>query len=235
VLVLTVKQLLTNRKLAEALNEAEACATWLTEIDQNFFALYVLGMKAHIQTLLDDFDGAEHALERAKKLIPQEKQMAPFFICTFRLARFFLDLRELEEAVRAADRPRAARLRKKAWRSGKMALRNSMKCALIRTEALRLMGSYFWLGGRQKEALGWWQKSMTIGKHLKAIPALSRTYLEIGKRLLEPGSRFHELNQLHAAEYLDQAKRMFAGFGSTWDSEEVEKVKNASGMPGHWK
>jgi len=228
--ILSIKQLLTNRKLFKALIESEAAATWLTKIGQSFFALYILGMKANIQIILEDFEGAEHSLDRAKKLILQEKQMAPFYMSTYRLSQFLLNLCKLEKIVQSADNSKASLYRKKTLLDGKMAVRNSMKCALIRTETFRLMGFYFWLIGRQKAAVSWWQKSMTAGKQLKATPELSRTYCEIGKRLLESKSRFHELNQIKAEEYLDQAKRMFNGLGSTWDIEEVEKIKKLSKM-----
>jgi class 3 adenylate cyclase/predicted Ser/Thr protein kinase len=222
--ILTVKQLLMSRRLAEAQAEAEACADWLVEIDQNFFAVYVLGMEAHARVLQDDLPGAQRSLERARKLIPREKEMAPFFICTFRLARFFLDLRQLEEAVRAADGSRAAGLRKKARRDGLAAIENSRKCALVRTEALRLMGTYFWLAGRQKKALHWWRRSVACGLQLKAVPELGRTYLEIGRRLLEPGSRCFELDQVRAGDYVDRGKQLLAGFVSSWDIDETRKI-----------
>jgi class 3 adenylate cyclase/predicted Ser/Thr protein kinase/tetratricopeptide (TPR) repeat protein len=228
--ILSVKQLLMSRRLAEAQAEAEACAAWLVEIEQNFFAVYVLGIEAHARTLQGDLEGAERTLERARKLIPREKQMAPFFICTFRLARFFLDLCELEEAGRAADGPRAACLRKKARRDGRAAIENSLKCALVRTEALRLMGTYFWLIGRQKKALQWWRKSVSCGVLLKAVPELGRTYLEIGKRLLEPGSRCFELDQVRANGYIDRARRMLAGFTAPRDMEETQKIIDTAKM-----
>lgn len=42
---------------------------------------------------------------------------------------------------------------------------------------------------RQRKALKYWQESITIGEKMRSFVELSRTYFEVGKRLLEDGSK----------------------------------------------
>jgi hypothetical protein len=77
---------------------------------------------------------------------------------------------------------------------------------LYKTWILKSIGTYYWLIKKQVKALKWWEKSIKEGERLGARPDLSRTYMEVGKRLLEPQSKFKELNGIRAAEYLDKAK-----------------------------
>jgi len=93
-----------------------------------------------------------------------------------------------------------------------------------RSKVYRLMGEYHWLIGKQKKALKWWDKSIKTGEAMGARPDLSRTYFEVGKRLLEPGSKYKTLNGITAEEYLDKAKSMFEEMDLKWDLDELDKV-----------
>ena len=86
------------------------------------------------------------------------------------------------------------------------------------------MGVYYWLIGKQKKALKWWDKSIRIGEHLGARPELARTYMEVGKRLLEPKSKHGALNGLSAEDYLGKARALFEEMELAWDLQELEKV-----------
>ena len=57
-----------------------------------------------------------------------------------------------------------------------------------------------------------------------ARPDLSRTYFEVGKNLLEPGSKFKECDGITAEEYLKKAKTMFEEMELQWDLDELDKV-----------
>ncbi len=108
--------------------------------------------------------------------------------------------------------------------SGKAAVKNARKCALGRTEALRMMGNYFWLTGKQKKAFTWWQRSIKAGLSLGAHPELARTYFEVGKRLLaSDGTQQKSLRQ-SAGEYLRKARQMFEELGLQWDMEQLSRL-----------
>ena len=87
------------------------------------------------------------------------------------------------------------------------------------------MGIYYWLTNKRKKALKWWRRSIKEGECLGARPELSRTYFEVGKRLLEPESRYHELDGITAEDYLEKARTMFEEMDLQWDLDELEKVK----------
>jgi len=56
---------------------------------------------------------------------------------------------------------------------------------------------------------------------------LSRTYFEVGKRLLEPRSKYKNLNGITAEEYLEKARTLFEEMDLQWDLDELDKVMAA--------
>jgi hypothetical protein len=89
------------------------------------------------------------------------------------------------------------------------------------------MGKYYWLIGNQRKALKWFDKSIKEGERLGARPDLSRTYMEVGRRLLESKSKYKELNGITATDYLERAETMFKEMDLEWDLEELEKVRQS--------
>ena len=71
-----------------------------------------------------------------------------------------------------------------------------------RTESYRLKGVYYWLINKQKETLKWWKKSIQEGERLGARLKVSRTYMEVGRRMLMLESEYKELNGMKAEEYI---------------------------------
>jgi len=86
------------------------------------------------------------------------------------------------------------------------------------------MGQFCWLIGKQKKATIYWSQSIEEGEHLGARPELSRTYLEVGRRLLEPKSKFKEFNGIKAEEYLQNAKTMFEEMDLQGDLDELDRI-----------
>jgi hypothetical protein len=128
----------------------------------------------------------------------------------------------LEKSVISTDSPiKKSKYRKKSLKSGKRLRAGVRKWAGDRTEAFRLMGVYYWILGKQKQALNWWIKSIKEGERLGARLELSRTYLEVGKRLLEPGSKYKELDGVKAKDYLDRARKQFIEMDLQWDLDKL--------------
>ena len=48
--------------------------------------------------------------------------------------------------------------------------------------------------------------------------------MEVGKRLLEPTSKYKELNGIGALEYLEKARAMFVDMDLPWDLDELERI-----------
>jgi hypothetical protein len=103
-------------------------------------------------------------------------------------------------------------------------LKVAKNVAQHRTESYKLKGVYYWLINDQEKALIWWRKAIEEGRRLDASLELSRTYMEVGKRLLGPESKYKELNGLEAEEYLDKAKTMFEEMDLHWDIDELERL-----------
>jgi len=49
--------------------------------------------------------------------------------------------------------------------------------------------------------------------------------MEVGKRLLEPQSRYRDLNGLTANDYLAKAEKLFREMDLQWDLEQLERVR----------
>ena len=62
------------------------------------------------------------------------------------------------------------------------------------------------------------------GKRLGARLDLSRAYLEVGKRLMEPHSKYTQLNGINIESYLEKAMILFEDMNLQWDLDELEKI-----------
>ena len=92
-------------------------------------------------------------------------------------------------------------------------------------ESYRLCALYYWLINKQKKAYKWFDKSIKEGERMEARLDLSRTYFEVGKRLLEPQSQYKQLNGISAEEYLEKARILFEEMDLKWDLEQLSKLK----------
>ena len=91
------------------------------------------------------------------------------------------------------------------------------------------MGVYYWLIGKQRKAIKWWRRAIAEGHRLNDSLELSRTYLEVGKRLLEPKSKYKELDGIKAWDYLEKARVLFEEMDLQWDLDELAKVRMQMG------
>jgi class 3 adenylate cyclase/tetratricopeptide (TPR) repeat protein len=222
--------LLKQRKLAEALRTVDEEQSFQKAIGQNpLVVLYMLGVKAHVQLIQEDFAGAQETLRAARAITLQKKHIYPYFISNFQIAQFLSDINALEEAVRGGRRREVAAFRKKAFQSGRQALKTSRKYSADKTEIYRLMGILFWVSGKPKKAQDWWERSVKTGEALEARPELGRTYLEIGKRLSEGLNRFKEFEGQNAQACYSKAEALFKSVGLPRDLEELDRLRKTAG------
>jgi serine/threonine protein kinase/tetratricopeptide (TPR) repeat protein len=226
-LILT-RQLLKCRRLPEALQEAEEGISFSSSVGQNLNLLNFTGIKANIQILQGDMDGAEKSLDRAREIISQETRITPWIICSFHLSQFLYDIYHLKKSIEEGDRSKIKELRKKAHNSGKAAVKISAKYTPNRTETFRLMGVYYWLLGKQKKSSSWFKKSLKIGIQLDARPELARTCMEIGKRMLEKKGKISQSTRARAEKYFEKARELCQKMKLERDLEELDKI--ACGM-----
>ena len=166
--------------------------------------------------------GSDETQELAERI---KSQTIPLGMGEFLLSKFILELYQLEETIKSDDKPAFVIPRTNAYKAGKKALKISDKAVFFKTEALKLMGVYFWVIGKQRKAIKWWRKTIKEGTRLNDRLELSRTYFEVGKRLLETKSKFKELDGIKAEEYLEKARTMFEEMDLQWDLDELEKLR----------
>ena len=222
--VLKTRSLMKSRKLYDAQIEADSWISFLNQTERELSVFDNLGLKAIIQIYLEDIDGARESLMKGKEIALKQGRLPPYFLSNYLMGQFLLDLYLLEQTIISDHKLDISKCRKNAYKSGKHALKNSNKYALNKTETLKLMGLYNWLIGRQDKALEWWHKSIKEGERLGERIELARTYMEIGKRLFEEKSRFHELSGIKAEEYLEKARTLFEEMDLQWDLDELDKI-----------
>jgi class 3 adenylate cyclase/tetratricopeptide (TPR) repeat protein len=223
--LLLAKLFVVCRILHRAQTEANCAISLSVETGVETFELHAVGWRAVAQVLMKEVAGAKDSLARAEQIKRKQAFWMPWHVCSSLLAQFMLDLHLLEDAIGGDSRSSVSEYSKAALKSGKAAVKNSTKFAAHRPENYRLMGVYYWLIGKQRNALKWFDKSIKEGERLGARPDLSRTYMEVGKRLLEPHSKYKELNGITATAYLDKAETMFREMDLEWDLEQLERVR----------
>jgi len=194
------------RKLRESLVLMEKFIKFCKEVDDKTQLLWAYASKAYIQFLMEDIPGAERSLQ----LIPLEdhKSIHYVFKTTLVLSQLCIDLHHLERSILDNHASKRRTLNKKMRKTCKDSVHVAAKIADDRVEILKLAGTYYWLVGKQKKAIKWWRKSIIAGEKLGALPELARTYLEIGKRLKEPESRYHQISGLQADGCLEKADQL---------------------------
>ncbi|MCI0470456.1 MAG: protein kinase [Candidatus Aminicenantes bacterium] len=203
--------LLKTRKLKQALPYAQAALSFSGSIGENLTLLNSVGIMANIQVLLGDMPGAEKSLLQAEEIAARESRIAPWHLSSYHLSRFLFDIYKLEENILAGDREKIADSRKKAHKSGQLALKTSAKYALNQVETLRLMGNLCHLTKKNKKAWQWWQKSIAAGERLNALPELARTYLEVGNKSLDV--KYYRSHGVDVRAYQDKARAIFEKIG----------------------
>jgi len=221
---LSIKTLLKSRKLEDAQRESDVGISFQRQTGRELAILYYLGYKAMVAFFLEKIDEAKVALARADEIVQQKGFIPPSYIGPYLIGQFQLNLYLLEQAELRRDKSAASRYLKECYRFGKHALRNASKNACDRTEVYRLMGTYFWLKGSPPRAIKFWNASIEEGDRLGARVELARTYMEMGRRLLEGRSRLSEINGVSADQYLQKAGTLFEEMALGWDLEQLQKI-----------
>ena len=212
------------RKLHEAQLPLEKLELSTAKVGSDPYRMSSLGIKSLIHIFLKDFAEAEKALNQAEEYYKKQDLVIALYAAPYLFARFSFDIERLEESILSSNKSTIYKCRHNAGKSSKNVLKNSKKYAPFRTAVFRLTGLYYWLINKQKKAVKWWQKAIEEGERIGARPDLARTYMEIGKRFLEKKSKYKELNNIGAKEYLEKARTMFQDMDLQWDLDELDKI-----------
>jgi class 3 adenylate cyclase/tetratricopeptide (TPR) repeat protein len=221
--LLNTSLLIESHQFHEALIKIDEGIKFGQRISQGTILIEMYSRKAHVHLLTGNIDLAEKSLKHADK-VKREIETVPWQLADFYRGQFEHDLYRLEESIRKSSDSGPSRYRKKANKSGKKLLKVTQKVAQYRTDSYKLRGVYYWLINKQKRALKWWQRAIEEGESLNARLELSRSYFEVGKRLLEDKSRYKVLNGIKAENYLEKARVLFEEMDLQWDLDELDRV-----------
>jgi class 3 adenylate cyclase/tRNA A-37 threonylcarbamoyl transferase component Bud32/tetratricopeptide (TPR) repeat protein len=219
--LLNTKSLMKYRKLHEALAEIMEGHVYFDRLGYTAFSFSLYSYKARVLMFMGDIKEAEKCLLEAER-IKSEMNIAPIMLIQYFLSRFSLDIYLLENSIKNENQAESSKIKKTAFKNGKKTAKISRKVAAELTEACKLMGTYYWLVDKQKRALKWWEKSIEMGENTRAKLELSRTFLEIGKRLAEEKSQYKELNGINSQQYLEKARNLYKEMDLKWDLEGFE-------------
>ena len=220
---------LKKRSVQEALSTSDLGISLSRESGTELNEILFLGFKAEAQLMAGNTKGASDSIIQASKIIENNKSTVfPFFSSSYKIASFILKIEKLKKIIHSDSSLDKNHAQKLAYKAGKNAVKNSRTYAPYRTKTFKVMGEYFWLIGKQTKALKWWGKAIKDGEHLNARIDLSRTYFEVGKRLLEPHSRYKQHNGVYAKDYLDKARAMFEEMDLQRDIDELDRITQNS-------
>jgi class 3 adenylate cyclase/tetratricopeptide (TPR) repeat protein len=222
---LTASTAIGTRSLDQALTAAESGIRLTEQAYFRPFKLRFFGYKAMAEALLARGEEAQLSVGEGESVHLDLGRVSPWYLTPFTVGRLLTHLLLLKEAIRGESRSEINSCQRNAYRVAKQAFRGSKKYAPYRTWILKLMGDYYWLIGKQRKALKWWDRSIKEGERLGAMPDLSRTYFEVGKRLVEPQSKYKQLNGIDANGYLEKAEKLFREMGLERDLEELERLQ----------
>jgi tetratricopeptide (TPR) repeat protein len=223
-LLLNTSLFIERRQFHDALNEIDKGIEFGKKTNQGLALVHMFSCEAHVYILQGNIDEAEKALARANVVRNEVDSAVPWQLSNFCRSRFEYDLCRLKESIAKNDKKTLSEYRKKAFKSGKKFLKQTRKVAQHRTESYRLIGKYYYLMNKKKKALKCWNRSIKEGQRLGARPELARTYFEVGKHMLEPESKFKELNGFKVEEYLKKARVLFEEMKLQWDMDELERL-----------
>jgi len=222
--MLKSKYLMEYRHLNEALAEIGRGIEFCKIKGFTITLLDFYSCQARIFMFMQNADQAAQSIRLADG-IRSSVHAAPIQFSIYYRSQLEFSLFQLEKALQSGHAKRAAGHKKRAGHAGKMLIKAISKAAQHRTEAFKLKGIYYWLLNKPKPALKWMQKAVSEGNRLNARLELSRTYFEVGKRLMEGGPGLNSLNGLTAVEYLDKAKLLFEEMGLEWDLEKLKRLE----------
>ncbi len=221
--LLNILLLIECRDLREAAKEVNLGIGLVQHEGWNLSMLNMCSLRASIYLMMKDMDQAEKSLDQANQ-IRSDVKAAPIQLSAFYRSQFEYHLRHMEDSSGSVYKEEASEHRRYAFKSGKMLIKACQKAALYRTECYRLMGIYTWLTRDQQGASKWWQKAISEGERLGALPQLSRTYAEIGKRFLATEGELSSPDVNRAKEPLQKAKTMFCDLRLHHDLEDLSLV-----------
>ncbi len=222
------------RKPEEMMREAKLCLDMEKKMG---LATWIVGGEALIARaylLAGDRSNAEEALHRGEERLAKLGKIAHMFTMNPFLARLQLEVLKLEEQVSKntdiPDRAAIKKITKRARKSSQRVIGQFKALQELKPEGYRLTGTLFWLERKSSKAIQYWKKSIEASSSMPKRQELGRTYLEVGKRLLEKNSITNSLDNMDGAQYLKKAKEIFNEMDLKYDLLELERIEAAMNL-----
>ena len=201
----------------------------LENLGHKAYKVSFLGLKLQKEVLTDSISDATETISEIKSLIKEVGMIniAPFFYSRYVIGVLLYHRANLIKSINEKDPSLYSQSKKQTQIWSKKALKTAQKFAPILTETLRLAGEINWLTGKKDKAFIWYNKSIQEGERLGARLELSRSYFEVGKRLIDSKSKNKDLNGITGEKYLENAQILFKEIGLNWDLEQFKKVKRS--------
>ena len=188
-------------------------------------------MLLQIYVIFSHPEKIDYILKCTNEHISKGKRIVPYYYSNYILGLFLYHLSCLENAIDSQNIEEISKYKNLASQTSIKIRQNAKKVFSIKTQSFRLMGRYYWVLDKQRKALRWWNKSMQVGEEIGARPDLSRTYFEVGKRLLESQSKYKTLNGKEADHYLNKAGELFEEMNLKHDFDELRKITSCRMNP----
>ena len=213
----------------EMMSEARMCLDMEKKMGLTTWIVGGEALIARAYMLEEDPVHAEEALLGAEERMAKLGKISNMFTMNPYIARLHLEVLKLEEMKskkeNAIDMVRFKSILKKAYKSSKLVLEQFRALQELKPEGYRLTGTLFWLEGKKSGAFENWKKSIDAASNMPKKQELGRTYMEVGKRLLEKNSLTMSFDNMDGKEYLKKAGEIFKEINLDNDFAELELIK----------
>ncbi|MEZ5197943.1 MAG: tetratricopeptide repeat protein [Bacteroidales bacterium] len=163
---------------------------------------------------MNDLESARLDMVEIEKLMPPLKKIKIWY-STYFLAKAYL----LTEEFRRD--PENKSLKSNLIKTCKSAIKQARMVPNNLIESHRIAANAMWMVGKKKTAIKHYLKSIEAGEKVNGKLELSRTYFELGKRMMSNGN--HKIKGHSGEQYLEKARTMFMNMNLTYDLEELER------------
>jgi tetratricopeptide (TPR) repeat protein len=217
-LYVTARLLFKMRKIPQAIDAAEKSITYAGRTGDLLVLSQTYSIKARMHILVGDIENAQFALKKAGHV--DIAKMYPLYSSEVALSYYLINVTLLESRSVSNSGNFGGTPHRKIIKSGKKAERIVKKAVYNSVELYRYMGLYYWQAHKRNKAFKYWGRSIENGRAMGARPELARTYLEVGRHLLDEKGEQKTYNSLGAEDYLDMAKRLFEDMDLSWALEQ---------------
>ncbi|MCD4729980.1 MAG: AAA family ATPase [Bacteroidales bacterium] len=178
----------------------------------------IYSMRSMNAAITNDLETARSDLKEVKKLMPARKRIKIWY-STYLLTKAYVLTEELRRS------PEDTYLKKSLIAACRSAIKQSAMVPNNLIESHRIMGNALWLTGQKKKSFKHYLKSIKAGEKVNGRLELSRTFFELGKRMLSNGAS-RKVNGMSGHEYIDKARQLFTEMNLAYDLKELDRFMN---------